>query len=81
MSAPIRHQIQPIPILTRYFGACGPLAPGSEIPVIEQAFKPGRGWEHYPFRKRVSRAWLRKTKADGYASVTLALNACEAVSN
>jgi hypothetical protein len=72
MSAPIRRQIQPIPMVSRYFGTYG--VPGAEIPVIAQSFTPGKGWSRYPFRKRVSRAWLRKMKAEGVTSVALALN-------
>lgn len=42
-------------------------------PIIVQTFRPGVGWKRYTFRKRVSTAWLRKMKADGYTHVGLAI--------
>lgn len=57
--------IQPIPVVTSYFGeVCAPL--------IGQTFTPGRGWRRYTFNKRVSRAWVRKLKDEGVTSVALA---------
>ena len=58
------HSIAPIPALEKYFGA-------GSTPVIAQVYSRERGWVLYPFRKRVSRSWLTKLRAEGITFVGL----------
>jgi hypothetical protein len=55
---------QPIPLVSDYFG-------DSDAPIITAEFRPGRGWVRTSFKKRVSRAWLRKLRAEGVTHVAL----------
>jgi len=41
-------------------------------PIVHQTFREnGRGWQRYPIRKRVSRSWARKARAEGVTWVAL----------
>jgi hypothetical protein len=42
-----------------------------EHPIVEQEFRPGRGWRTTGFRKRVSPSWVRKLRAAGVTHVAL----------
>lgn len=59
--------IQPIEKVSAYFG-------GQEIPTITAEFRPGTGWVTMTYRKRVSRAWVRKLRARGVSHVALSLD-------
>jgi hypothetical protein len=56
---------QPIGVLERYFGT-------GALPIIAQQFTPGRGWQPYPGRWRVSRAAVRALRGQGVSAVALA---------
>lgn len=59
------HQATVPPAAARYFGR------EAEHPIVEQEFRPGRGWVTTGYRKRVSGAWIRKRRAAGVAHVAL----------
>jgi len=41
-------------------------------PIVVQTFREnGRGWQRYPIRKRVSRSWAQKARAEGVTWVAL----------
>ena len=60
------HSIAPIPMVARYFDG-----DPREIPIITGEFKPPAGWYATSYKKRVSRAWLRKLKSEGVTHVRL----------
>lgn len=57
-------QAQVPPPVKRYFAH-------DEHPIIIQEFTPGKGWVRTNFKKRVSRSWVRKLKAQGVTAVAL----------
>jgi hypothetical protein len=66
-------QSQVPPAAARYFGvdSYGFRGLDRDHPIIVQEFTPERGWKIYPLRKRVSRSWLRKIRAEGVTHVML----------
>lgn len=61
--------------VAEYFGS---EAVSEQHPTIVQAFKTGSGWKRYPVTKKVSVAWLRKMKREGYTTVALKCGSREA---
>lgn len=60
------HTTSVIPQVAEYFGT-------TELPVITQAFTPGKGWKLCTHKRPLSRAWLRRLKKEGVTRVTLTL--------
>lgn len=66
----MRHQAQVPAAVAAYFGISR--HPGyGDHPTVGQVFRPGRGWVHYPGRKRISGAYVRKARADGITHIAV----------
>jgi hypothetical protein len=74
MHAPDRksHSTRRISVVTNYLQRHHTEYAG-QIPYIHETFDPYHGWKQYPFKKRVSRSWLRRLASEGITRVALAV--------
>lgn len=69
------HAIKPIPAIVEHCKMTN-TSPEYYTPVIAQAYHEDKGWQTYPFKKRVSVSWIRKMRREGYTAVGLDLGNC-----
>jgi hypothetical protein len=69
------HQAHEPQAAAEYFNRYGrvgwPDMGGRDHALIAETFIPGKGWKHYPIRKRISPSWARKMRAEGVTDVAL----------
>lgn len=64
------HQASVPTKVAQYFTAIG-VGTFHNHPIVTKVFTPGKGWKHYPVRKRVSLHWARQVRAEGVTDVAL----------